>query len=257
MSFTLQRSLCLGVVTLLALVKQAQADAVPPPLPLQCSKGTTLVHGHDGTHCVPVAPTDCPVGWVGVLGGQCLLDVCTETCGAGLECKPVDLCATEGMGYRYGSNEARGPLLAAPPAPQWMISYSDVCGAKRTCKDGATCIASKVCLPPNVHRPANRPASGGVAQRPGERGATRTDPAPADASGAPVKLTPTATAAPLGSATTIAPPATSVERPQIATVPPPGRGGAGCSSASGSVSLSGLALGSSVALAIARRRRRR
>jgi hypothetical protein len=215
----------------LTLASEAKADALPPPLPLTCAKGTTLVHNHGGTHCVPNAPSDCPAGWLGVMGGNCTPNLCgpNDTCGAGLQCKPADLCATEAMGYRYGAIESsRGPLLGAPPAPQWIVSYSEACSEAKTCEGKAQCVASKVCLPPDVSRLAPRPANARNAERAGVQSA----PLPL-ATGAS-KDTRTATSAtqtsakePAASAT----PSTQANTPPAAlpSVQPPGRGGAGCS----------------------------
>lgn len=155
------------------------ADAIPPPLPLKCPVGTNLVHDHGGTRCVAVAPTNCPAGWRGVTGGQCVLDLCTEDASCrrwGTTCREADLCVTEGMGYGYGAI-SRGSELAAPPRPQWQVSFIEACSAEKTCADGAKCQPKKVCLPAGSARPAPRPANAGVAKIAGERPLTVVDAA--------------------------------------------------------------------------------
>lgn len=246
---TLAVTLC---VALDLLPSQAFADALPPPVPLKCPLGTTLVNDHGGTQCVADAPTNCPSGWRGVRGGQCILDVCVEdaSCRGGAKCMAADLCASEGMGSSYGAI-VRGPWLAAPPSPQWMISYSDVCSEQRTCGRATKCVAAKVCLPAGATRPAPRPASGGVYKM------SKTRPANASESDALEPEPPTTVVTP-----TTVPSSSTPESPprNVASAPPGGGGCAGCTMTTTGLpwrsSLFGVALGTlGFALAFARRRR--
>jgi uncharacterized protein (TIGR03382 family) len=232
----------------------AMADAVPPPLPLQCGAGTTLVHNHSGTRCVPDAPTNCPAGWLGIMGGNCIPNLCdtNDSCGAGLVCKPADLCATEAMGYRFGALESsRGPLMAAPAAPQWTIFYSEACSETKSCEGKAQCVAAKVCLPPGVARLAARPANAARAHRRGVQGA----PLPLATGAATGTLNGPASSVPPASERP-ATPTTLTDAPPVVpppSVPPPGRGSAGCSTSGASGELGGVL----AALAWVLRRRKR
>ena len=200
----LSRHGALGALLTLSLATApsvAMADAIPPPLPIKCPAGTNVVHDHGGTRCVAVAPTNCPAGWRGVTGGQCVLDLCSEDASCrrwGTTCREADLCVTEGMGYGYGAI-SRGSDLAAPPRPQWQISFIDACSVQKTCADGAKCQPRKVCLPAGLARPAPRPANAGVAKIAGERplpAADAASPSPSQPTGidpAPVSSDPVPT----------------------------------------------------------------
>jgi hypothetical protein len=232
-----------AVPLLLVCEQAAQADALPPPVAMKCKEGTTFVHDHNGSNCVANAPTDCPVGWMGIRGGKCMLQVCetSGSCPAGLECKAANLCSSERMGASYGSmKSARSPVLAAPPMARWMIAYSDVCSAASTCNGSEKCVGSSVCLPPEVQAPAGKPANAMNAEIPGERGAPRRPPAK--------------TALPSATGFASATPAAANNVPPP-SVPPTGRGGAGCATSPVGQGTLSLTIGG-IALALAVRSRR-
>jgi hypothetical protein len=242
-----------AALILLVCEETAHGDALPPRIEMKCKGGTTFVHDHSGSHCVADAPTNCPEGWMGVRGGKCVLQVCevSEKCSAGLECKSANLCGTEAMGSSYGTlDSVRSPLIAGPPSPVWMIRYSDVCSAQKTCEGTDKCVESRVCLPPDVQKPASRPANAALAQIPKERGGP--DRPPVAASASPLATTKERVIAtePTGQTPRItkgAPP----------SVPPPGRGGAGCATSPGMpVSFGNGAGGAALALFALRRRKR-
>src|SRR5262249_22818787 len=140
------------------------ADAVPPP-PKKCPGNQVPVTSHRGPQCLAPAPTDCPAGWLGQLGGMCRLDICEsdQNCGAGKQCRQVDLCLQEFIlewGYSQNDREKRGPsrpLFAGPPMrydpPRHEIRAVDVCGNGRQCQEPAKCGKGKLCLPAGVTRP--------------------------------------------------------------------------------------------------------
>jgi hypothetical protein len=242
------------LVALVAFRKVASADAIPPPEPLNCPPGTNLVHGHGGTHCVAVAPMNCPAGWRGVSGGQCVLDVCTQDASCrrtGTTCRDADVCVQEGMGYSYGA-VYRGSDLGAPPRPQWMVSFIEGCSAKRTCSGTSKCVPKKVCLPAGVAGPAPRPANAGVAQLPGERPLGTPDAAATATPAEPATSNASVEPAPASSVSVATPDAGGPVVPGAAA--PGGR--AGCAlGAQGSTVPQVLALLVAVAITFVRRKR--
>ena len=116
----------------LALTGPARADVVMSP-PKSCPPGHTPVTSHAGPRCLANAPTNCPAGWTGILGGHCVLDVCDPggeaTCRAGTECKAQDLCGEEKLvetkqeidaAGGWGVRSQRKP--AAKFKPNWTMS---------------------------------------------------------------------------------------------------------------------------------------
>lgn len=154
----------------LALTGPARADVVMSP-PKSCPPGHTPVTSHAGPRCLANAPTNCPAGWTGILGGHCVLDVCDPggeaTCRAGTECKAQDLCGEEKLvewGWGAAPPPPRDNALGAPARrfdpPRHDFHYDDVCSAGK-CAAGRTCFQTGVCLPRAVARAASKPSNGG------------------------------------------------------------------------------------------------
>jgi hypothetical protein len=246
--------LLLGAAALAALTPlRARADALPPPLPLQCPAGSHVVHDHGGTHCVQDAPNDCPVGWVGRAGGRCVLRVCTAdaVCGAD-KCRGADLCAFDDPEHmRYGSSDPslRGPLLGAPPFASKARLFSGPCGAGKKCGGGERCMPAKVCLPPSVAAPAPRPKNAEAAVTFGDANGEISDfkPSSRDSEGDGVVAPPESAA----------PPAVSAAPPPSDTTRRPGKAG-GCAGCTASPrtdrgAWAALLLGAGLVVAVRRR----
>jgi hypothetical protein len=261
-----------ALVTGLVIAPAALADAVPPP-PRNCPPGTTPVTSHGGPRCEKNAPTNCPAGWQGVLGGTCVLMTCTPGaaggCNGSLECKPADLCGVERVvdfGWGVSEPAPRGNLLAEPPhkidPPRHEFHYGDLCNQGR-CAQGNTCYQVGVCLPKNVARAGARPANGGTAYGVTPKNAIAaptTTPAPPATPGPPQ---PSATAVPVTTETPPPPagdggPPTPITEPS-ATPPPnnaPRGGCSGCNQGSAPGAAIGVTL-FALALAFVLKRRAR
>lgn len=152
------------------LSRLVAADAVPPP-PRECPKGKIGITSHHGPECVEPAPTNCPVGWRGVIRGLCVVETCTtdESCGAGRQCKEADVCQHEFLQeWGWGALVPPPPspdalacdpfVLAGPPQrfdpPRKVIETVDICAADRTCPPESTCQKGRVCLPKDAKKPA-------------------------------------------------------------------------------------------------------
>lgn len=156
---------------------RAHADALPPMQKMKCPAGTQLVHDHGGTRCVRSAPSDCPPGWSGQLGGTCVLAVCQDdsACGKGAACKPAPLCSSvEERAIFGGDGPVRGAELAAPPRPARVRVFRDVCRRGKGCGGRDSCRMARVCLAQNVDAPADRPRNG--AERVGWEGLEDGEP---------------------------------------------------------------------------------
>src|SRR6188768_3784167 len=110
----------------------ARADAVPPE-PLFCLSGQVGVSSHTGgSECVPKAPTDCPPGYRGVVGGKCVLAPCAtdQQCETDHRCYQVDACqelreltwTSWGWSAQPGgySRAVPGPPPAGPAPKAWV-----------------------------------------------------------------------------------------------------------------------------------------
>lgn len=135
----------------------ASADAVPPP-PRTCPTGQVGITDHRGARCVERAPTNCPAGWIGELGGKCVLHVCTsdDACGKDKQCREIDACLHEWL-QEWGEAARPDPfVLAAPPhrlePPIRRVDAVDVCQPDRKCPIDSTCGKAKVCLPVGVKK---------------------------------------------------------------------------------------------------------
>ena len=182
----------LGLLALLALLgatSGARADVVQSP-PLFCLPGKTPITSHAGPRCVKNAPSDCPAGWRGILGGRCTLDVCTvdTDCRDGKRCVETDLCVESRPMYWEGGGEPAAPDAPAQapaplPDPSRPVEVPiGPCGASRACAAPATCKASRLCLAPSVTRAAATPPNGVVGyggSPPGGRCSSTPGPAPA------------------------------------------------------------------------------
>jgi hypothetical protein len=167
---TLLRSLVL-LTAVLGLADSAAADAIMPP-PDDCPSGETGISSHGGPRCVKVEPTDCPVGWRGALGGDCML----RPCAADKDCEPSEACIdhsvclqpSEDGYYDYGEQPPPGEaeetgalprnypreLLGGPMAPKVqrkkpIIRYEAVnlCAPSVQCAAPRTCQTEKLCAP--------------------------------------------------------------------------------------------------------------
>lgn len=162
----------LGLATGLVAPGSASADVVMSP-PDNCPSGEVGITSHGGPRCVAVAPTDCPVGWVGQLGGTCALTPCAvdSTCGPGKACVEHSVCLQpmEDGFYDYGEEEReqhgslepvggslfRSPgLLAGPMAPKkprskpiFRYNAVNLCSADVACAAPGTCQSEKLCVP--------------------------------------------------------------------------------------------------------------
>lgn len=156
------------VALALATAGRARADVIARP-PALCGPGKTAVSDHRGPRCEPDAPTDCPPGWKGVLGGTCILHSCgaDPDCAGGARCVAADVCVEERPRYwEYGGSAREpGPAQEPPPGPDpshpvWVAI--EPCGQARACAAPATCRQHSVCLPRGVDRPAPKPANADV-----------------------------------------------------------------------------------------------
>jgi hypothetical protein len=127
--------------------RAARADAIPPAPDCPC--GQSYVASHGPPSCVPEAPTNCPAGWQGVVGGNCVLFLCNQPadCPDGFECKPESVCflRQELWYHRY----PRGSLQKLEhPEIEWHAAR--VCAASTTCLPPNECRPAKLCLPRGV-----------------------------------------------------------------------------------------------------------
>jgi hypothetical protein len=150
---------------------RVHADAVPPP-PDDCPSGMVGVTGHGGPHCEKEAPKNCPNGWQGMIGGLCVLSVCSADAdcqGDGKVCKKTSLCyEPHERTTTCGSNErARpGPELASPgsrvlgapcatlPEPVTDWEAVNICGGSEPCASPSECRPSGLCVTPSAPAPA-------------------------------------------------------------------------------------------------------
>ena len=109
----------------------AGADVAPPAPP--CPRGMEPIHGHGISKCVYSAPKNCPAGWRGELGDQCVPATCEGSCDSGLECFPVTLCVTTSRGaYSWQANGVvEGIVGAGVPCDSGRVEKpGGVCAAK-------------------------------------------------------------------------------------------------------------------------------
>jgi hypothetical protein len=107
----------LGLV-LSAAPHASARDAVPPP-PLLCPPGYKGVTSHAGPKCEQNAPRNCPTGWDGVLGGNCVLMPCPASgqCHTGYVCVEHAVCLQPKQDDFYDYNETPAPAPAPTTAP--------------------------------------------------------------------------------------------------------------------------------------------
>jgi hypothetical protein len=250
------RPLILGALLLVSPLP-TRADVVLPP-PRDCPRGTTPVTSHGGPTCVADAPKDCPNGWQGALGGQCILAPCTknEDCGPQQSCVEHSVCLrpVQDDYYDYGEDDReqhgeleptrllRSPgLLAGPPPPKkkrptpiTRYEATNLCSPEVPCEAPSTCQREKLCVPTGTRALAYRGTNIGgvrVARKTatpvlskGDASTERTAP-----------LAPDASPSPSSSPDKLPPAPTTQAEPTEATAPLPRKGGcAGCAVSSSS-----------------------
>lgn len=132
---------------MLALIGLAHADVVGPE-PWICGPGKVGVASHEGSRCEAKAPTNCPSGWRGVIGGQCRIATCRRDadCEAGETCSEVMACIETktlfDRGHPAGSYDAELGICGGGAA----------CDAPRRCEKRSVCVrggeAATVYVPP-------------------------------------------------------------------------------------------------------------
>ena len=169
----------LAALVVLSLAPHAFADAVPPP-PDDCPSGTEPVTDHGGPRCEKAAPKNCPSGWRGVIGGECVLHQCTADADCretGRVCRPASLCFEPHQRYSTCQG-SRSNALGAPPVlggpcmqlPEPVTDWNpvNVCGGTERCASPGECRPSKLCVVPNSPSPKVMPRdeSGQVQSKP-------------------------------------------------------------------------------------------
>jgi hypothetical protein len=158
------------------------ADAVPPE-PEDCPKGTVGVTDHSGPRCEKEAPKNCPMGWRGAIGGDCVLDTCTsdEQCAPqGKVCRDFSLCY-EPRERWYGRLDPglSAPTLPANFGPRMRLEQPvtdwipiNVCGGAERCAAPSECRPGKLCVSASTPAPAVMPRKpdGTVDARPADAG---------------------------------------------------------------------------------------
>ena len=135
---TLTALLAGSALLVLAPTMRARADALPPPE--DCPSGQVWVNGHTGG-CRDEAPTNCPPGWRGVVGGVCMVAVAGEAgeCQGGAVAKPATICLEKHMDH------GNGRLHYDPPrelqVPVGIVGPGAVCtGTDRHESAGRVCV---------------------------------------------------------------------------------------------------------------------
>ena len=139
----MQRSILIVLSAILSLVHvdAARADALPPDE--SCPSGEVWVRGHSGG-CRKEAPDDCAPGWIGAIGGTCVVDVSPEVasppCPGDKVARPVTLCLERRL------NHGNGRVQYDPPRefdwPVGIVGPAAPCdGAERHVAAGTICIA--------------------------------------------------------------------------------------------------------------------
>lgn len=136
----------LASVVIMLAATMARADVVPEP-PDDCPAGTTPTTSHSGAKCLEPAPTNCPSGWRGEVGGACVLDFCTSDaeCRDGRRCVAQSICHVERICHPREFCDS--PVFE----PRW------VCGGALSCRSPAECRPGKLCLAAGTRRAADSP----------------------------------------------------------------------------------------------------
>jgi hypothetical protein len=145
---------CAAASLLLVPASLARADAVPPP-PAWCPPGRVPVTSHAGPKCELAPPKSCPLGYRGVVGGQCVLNLCwsDESCGKGRACRETSLCHHSRLvSWEFGEQRVeRSNVLGAPPRridpPELRWEPKSICRREGDCAPPAECRAGKICYP--------------------------------------------------------------------------------------------------------------
>ncbi len=135
---------------------RAGADAVPPA-PKVCPPGKVPETSHAGPRCADKAPTNCPPGWRGYVGGYCAPAVCIDDSGC---TEPGHTCRTASLCHEFvTSTDRRGK-----EHKYW--SPVNACAGAEKCATGQ-CRPAKVCLAAGVNMAAMpRGADGKINNRP-------------------------------------------------------------------------------------------
>jgi hypothetical protein len=157
----------LPALVVLLLSSSAGADAVPPP-PDDCPPDKVPTTSHGGPQCEDPAPTNCPPGYRGYVGGRCELFPCSRNaeCLKGERCREVPVCQEyrelywTGWGWSRNDPPNRSNLIAEPPSdppegppPKAWVPL-DVCGPKGKCPEQAECRPLLLCYPDKEKPPA-------------------------------------------------------------------------------------------------------
>jgi len=150
-------ALVLALVLGLGWPSTAHADVVSPPPP-DCPPERIPAPSHGLRLCLDPAPEDCPAGWIGRLGGACVVDVCTghSDCGIGKTCRPHSLCYRRWVSDTDFNHRTGEEIPLDEPRVTWRLI--NVCGYENSCNEGR-CLPAKVCLPPSATRAGFIPAS--------------------------------------------------------------------------------------------------
>ncbi|MDI1433676.1 hypothetical protein [Polyangium sorediatum] len=126
------------VVVMLALTGPARADVVGAK-PLFCAPGKVGVSDHGGSRCEKKAPTNCPSGWRGEIGGECRLATCQSDrdCAGDETCSEVTACVeTRSI---YSRRDPSGP-------PRSYDAALGICGPGAACDAPRRCEKRSVCV---------------------------------------------------------------------------------------------------------------
>ena len=146
------------------------ADAMPMPID-NCPCGTVSVRRHTGASCEKEPPENCPLGWRGAIGGDCVLDTCTSDA----ECAPQEkLCRSFSLCYEPREGWS-GRGVVARKFTVWIPV--NLCRGAEKCASPSECRAGKLCVPENAPPPVvlARKPDGTVDTRPADVGSRCTE----------------------------------------------------------------------------------
>ncbi|MDC0744561.1 hypothetical protein [Polyangium mundeleinium] len=125
-------------VAMLARTEPARADVVGPK-PFFCGPGKVGVSSHEGSRCEKKAPTNCPPGWGGVIGGECRIATCRSDrdCAGDETCDEVMACIETRPLF-----DRRHPLAM----PMSYDAELGICGPGAACDAPRRCEKRSVCV---------------------------------------------------------------------------------------------------------------
>jgi hypothetical protein len=146
----------------LAGAERARADVVGPE-PLFCWPGTVGVSDHSGSRCEDKAPTNCPSGWEGRIGGECSVESCSTTsqsCEEGETCVAAEICVEARRAFGRWTDAGGEPYDAE----------LGICGPGAACDPPRRCVPKSVCVrngeaPTTYVPPAGRDEPTGLPRR--------------------------------------------------------------------------------------------